>query len=124
MLRKTILSLTVLTCLIATSISWASAPPVATPEPVVTTEPEPAVVSKSSGIGIMYPIILATGALAGVVAVNAMTHGVGTLPLSVGIVTTDPFVSPAAAAASRIFVITSGVLGAWLADSLYNSFTK
>ncbi|CAK0768300.1 membrane hypothetical protein [Gammaproteobacteria bacterium] len=67
----------------------------------------------------VYPLVLAAGALAGVVSVNWLTYGVGTIPLRVGIETTAPAVSPAAAAASRIFVITSGVLGAWIADFLY-----
>jgi hypothetical protein len=67
----------------------------------------------------VYPLVLAVGALAGVVSMNALTYGVGTLPLAVGIPTTAPIVSPAAAAASRIFVITSGVTGAWIASWLY-----
>ncbi len=70
----------------------------------------------------VYPIVLAAGALAGVVGVNWLTYGVGTIPLSVGIETTAPTVSPAAAAASRIFVITSGVIGAWVADFLYSKW--
>jgi len=113
MVRKTTLSLVALTCLIATSTSWATTPPAVAVEPVVAAQ--------SSNIGVMYPIVLATGALAGVLAVNAMTYSIGTLPLSIGIPSTAPFVSPAAAAASRIFVITSGVLGAWVADTLYTS---
>lgn len=68
---------------------------------------------------LVYPLVLAAGALAGVVAVNALTHSVGTLPLTTGIVSTAPFVSPAAAAASRIFVITSGIMGAWVASWIY-----
>lgn len=67
----------------------------------------------------VYPLVLATGALAGVLSVNWLTHGFGNIPLRVGMETTAPMVSPAAAAASRIFVITSGVLGAWIADFLY-----
>jgi hypothetical protein len=67
----------------------------------------------------VYPLVLAAGALAGVMTVNWLSYGVGRLPLQVGMETTAPMVSPAAAAASRIFVITSGVLGAWLADLLY-----
>ncbi len=67
----------------------------------------------------VYPVVLAAGALAGVAAVNVLTYSVGTLPLSVGMVSTAPIASPAAAAASRIFVITSGVIGAWIASALY-----
>lgn len=67
----------------------------------------------------MYPLALAAGALAGVAAVNLLTYGVGALPLVIGTETAAPIISPAAAAASRIFVITSGVLGAWIADALY-----
>ncbi len=68
----------------------------------------------------VYPLVLAAGALAGVVTVNWLTYGVGTIPLTIGMESTAPVVSPAAAAASRIYVITSGVLGAWVADLLYN----
>lgn len=68
----------------------------------------------------VYPIILAAGALAGVMTVNWLSYGVGTIPLHLGIETTAPMVSPSAAAASRIYVITSGVLGAWIADLLYH----
>ena len=67
----------------------------------------------------VYPIVLAAGALAGVLSVNWLTHSFGNLPVRVGMETTAPVVSPAVAAASRIFVITSGVLGAWIADFLY-----
>ncbi|CAK0756760.1 exported hypothetical protein [Gammaproteobacteria bacterium] len=67
----------------------------------------------------VYPLVLAAGAMAGVLTVNWMTYGVGNIPLYVGMETTAPMVSPAAAAASRIFVITSGVIGAWIADVLY-----
>jgi len=69
---------------------------------------------------LLYPLVLAAGALAGVAAVNAVTYGVGTLPVSLAYVSTAPTVSPAAAAASRIFVITSGVFGAWFANWLYS----
>jgi len=67
----------------------------------------------------LYPVVLAAGALAGVMTVNWLTYNVGKLPLYIGVETLSPPVSPAAAAASRIFVITSGVLGAWIADILY-----
>jgi len=67
----------------------------------------------------VYPLVLAAGALAGVAALNAVTYSVGTLPVSLAYVSTAPTVSPAAAAASRIFVITSGVIGAWAANWLY-----
>jgi hypothetical protein len=66
-----------------------------------------------------YPLVLAAGAVAGVVAVNLLTYGVGTLPLIAESGSAAPVIAPAAAAASRIYVITSGVLGAWLADALY-----
>lgn len=68
----------------------------------------------------IYPLVLTAGALAGVIGVNWLTYGVGTLPLTTGIQTAAPIVSPAAAAASRIFVITSAVLGSWVADMLYH----
>lgn len=81
------------------------------------TEPAPAQETGSSDA--FYPLVLTAGALAGVAAVNVLTYGVGSLPLVIGAETAAPIITPAAAAASRIFVITSGVIGAWLADSLY-----
>lgn len=86
----------------------------ATPDPTLTTAPTPAPASDA-----LYPLVLAAGALAGVATVNVLTYGLGTLPLVIGVETAAPIISPAAAAASRIFVITSGVLGAWIADALY-----
>jgi hypothetical protein len=80
--------------------------------------PAPATVEQTD---YLYPLVLAAGALAGVAAINVATYSVGTLPLSVGLAgaSAAPIVSPAAAAASRIFVITSGVFGAWIASALY-----
>jgi len=67
----------------------------------------------------IYPLVLATGALAGVVGVNLMAFPYFTLPLSVATPAGAALSSPAAAAASRIFVITAGVSGAWIASWLY-----
>ena len=67
----------------------------------------------------VYPLVLATGALAGVVAVNLWSFPYFTLPLSVQSVAGPAISSPAAAAASRVFVITSGIVGAWIASWLY-----
>jgi hypothetical protein len=75
---------------------------------------------KSEPADHVYPFVLAAGALAGVMTVNWLSYGVGTIPLRLGIETTAPMVSPAAAAASRVYVITSGVIGAWIADLLYH----
>jgi hypothetical protein len=75
---------------------------------------------KSEPADHVYPLVLAAGALAGVMTVNWLSYGVGTIPLRLGIETTAPMVSPAAAAASRVYVITSGVVGAWIADLLYH----
>lgn len=66
-----------------------------------------------------YPLVLAAGAVAGVMTVNWLGYAVGRLPLRVGMESTAPIITPEAAAASRIFVITAGVLGAWIADLLY-----
>jgi len=76
--------------------------------------------TQSQQTDLVYPLVLAAGAVAGVVAVNALTYAVGTIPYWIGIPTSAPIISPASAAASRIFVITSGVLGAWIADAIYN----
>jgi hypothetical protein len=115
-MRRTIsFALLALSCLIASSQVWAE-PPAADTPPVVLPENQPI---KSSWV---YPLVLAAGAVAGVAAVNTLTYGVGTIPYWVGITTTAPIISPASAAASRIFVITSGVIGLWIADSLYNVY--
>jgi len=111
MRRFAIIALIALTGLAPSLVSAASTPKQATKQPSVLIESEPP--------DQIYPIVLAAGALVGVVGVNWLTYGVGTLPLFVGVETSAPAVSPAAAAASRIFVITSGVLGAWIADLIY-----
>ena len=67
----------------------------------------------------IYPLVLATGALAGVVGINLITFPYFTLPLSLSSPAAAAMSSPAAAAASRIFVITSGVAGALIASALY-----
>ncbi|CAK0767707.1 membrane hypothetical protein [Azospirillaceae bacterium] len=67
----------------------------------------------------VYPLVLALGATAGIATVNWMTYGFGTLPLSLGTSGVGATIAPAAAAASRIYVITSGVAGAWIASWLY-----
>jgi len=67
----------------------------------------------------IYPVVLAAGALAGVMTVNWLNSAVIQIPLRVGMESTAPLIAPEAAAASRIFVITSGVIGAWIADLLY-----
>jgi hypothetical protein len=67
----------------------------------------------------VYPLVLAAGALAGVVGVNLITFPYFTLPLSLSTPAATAISSPAAAAASRIFVIASGVTGALIASALY-----
>ncbi|MEI8394333.1 MAG: hypothetical protein WCF85_06320 [Rhodospirillaceae bacterium] len=67
----------------------------------------------------VYPLVLATGALAGVVAVNLWTFPYFTLPLALDTPAAAAVSSPAAAAASRIYVITAGVTGALLASWVY-----
>ncbi len=80
------------------------------------TKAQQATVAKTDYV---YPLVLAAGALAGVVSVNLMTFPYFTLPLSLSSPAAAAISSPAAAAASRIFVITSGVAGAWIASALY-----
>ena len=70
-----------------------------------------------------YLVSLAAGALAGVAAGNylyAGTFGVPPYYVGAGVVdTAGVMASSAAQAASRVYVIGSGVLGAWVADYLY-----
>ncbi|MEI6412991.1 MAG: hypothetical protein WCP34_01870 [Pseudomonadota bacterium] len=105
MYRRIIAVLLVLSCL-ASSTAFAAAQ---TTPPTTKTEIH------------VYPLVLAVGALAGVATMNYLTYGVGVLPLSVGMESTAPIISPAAAAASRVYVITSAVLGAWIASAIYGS---
>jgi uncharacterized membrane protein len=109
-MRRTIVTaLIALFCLILSSEAWAA------PNRDVSLQG-----TQPQQVDLVYPLVLAVGAVAGVVAVNALTYSVGTIPYWVGIPTAAPIISPASAAASRIFVIASGVLGAWIADALYN----
>ena len=70
-----------------------------------------------------YALTLGAGAFAGVAIGNFLQVGViGTLPYYVGAGVanaTDILAAPAEQAASRIYVIASGVLGAWVADFVY-----
>jgi hypothetical protein len=70
-----------------------------------------------------YLLALGAGALAGVAVGNYLTMGIwGTPPYYVGAGVANavgPMASTAAQAASRVYVIGSGVLGAWVADYLY-----
>jgi hypothetical protein len=70
-----------------------------------------------------YLFTLGAGALAGVAAGNYLTMGIlGTPPYYLGAAaadTTGAIASSAAQAASRVYVIGSAVLGAWVADYLY-----
>lgn len=70
-----------------------------------------------------YVLSLAAGALGGIAAGNLLAGWSGTLPTSAAATATAAqsgvFSSAAAQAASRIHVITSGVLGAWTADAVY-----
>jgi hypothetical protein len=106
-------ALIALSCLVASPRSWAA------PDPHAGSQS-----TQSKRIDLVYPLVLAVGAVAGVAAVNTLTYGVGTIPYWAGITTTAPIISPASAAASRIFVITSGVLGLWVADALYNFYNS
>ena len=69
-----------------------------------------------------YLTALAAGALGGVALGNVLTGTIGTLPYFAGAgeaAGAGPMASSAAQAASRVYVIASGVLGAWAADWLY-----
>lgn len=112
MFRSIALTLIAWSCLVSASTTWAAASPM------------DALHTQTQQTDWAYPLVIAAGAVAGVVATNAFTYSVGTIPYWIGITTTAPIVSPAAAAASRIFVITSGVLGAWIADALYTTATQ
>jgi hypothetical protein len=70
-----------------------------------------------------YILALGAGAFAGVAAGNYLAMGIfGTPPYYVGAGVANAagvMASSAAQAASRVYVIGSGVLGAWVADYLY-----
>jgi hypothetical protein len=70
-----------------------------------------------------YKLSLAAGAVGGVALGNWLSGWTGGLPLS-GAATArasalGTFASSAGQAASRVYVVTAGVLGAWVADALY-----
>ena len=70
----------------------------------------------------LYLASLATGALAGVLAGNFLAIGaLGLPPYYLGAAgdATGALASSGSQAASRVYVIGSGVLGAWVADHLY-----
>ena len=70
-----------------------------------------------------YLVALGAGALAGVGIGNVLASGsVGTLPYyaGAGVEAGGALASSGAQAASRVYVIGSGVLGAWVADILYD----
>ena len=71
-----------------------------------------------------YLLTLGAGTLAGVAAGNYLGAGTfGTPPYYVGAAAADTagvMASGAAQAASRVYVIGSGLLGAWVADHLYS----
>jgi hypothetical protein len=75
-----------------------------------------------------YALTLGAGAFAGVAVGNLLQAGmIGALPYYVGAGVADAtgtLATPAAQAASRIYVIGSGVLGAWIADFLYRRETN
>ena len=87
--------------------------------PFTASAQAPAAAPTTAKTDYVYPLVLATGALAGVIAQNLITFPYFTLPLSLATPAATAISSPAAAAASRIFVITSGVAGAWIASWLY-----
>ncbi|HEY0835556.1 MAG TPA: hypothetical protein VGE72_16760 [Azospirillum sp.] len=68
-----------------------------------------------------YVSALALGALGGVAAGNLLSGSLGTLPYyaGAGAEAAGGAASAAMQAASRVYVVTSGVLGAWTADWLY-----
>lgn len=70
-----------------------------------------------------YMLALTAGALGGIAAGNLLVGWAGGLPLSAAATTeasvAGTFTSAAGQAASRVYVVASGVLGAWAADALY-----
>jgi hypothetical protein len=72
-----------------------------------------------------YLLSLGAGALAGVAVANLLTAGaIGLPPYYAGAGVANAagaMTSTAAQAASRVYVIGSAVIGAWVADSLYRS---
>jgi hypothetical protein len=81
--------------------------------------------AKATGrpVDMAYGETLAVGALGGVVVGNLLNGGLGTIPYYAGIgtATAGELGSTAFQAASRIYVVTSGVFGAWAADWWYRS---
>jgi hypothetical protein len=81
--------------------------------------------SKVTGrpVDMAYGETLAVGALGGVAIGNLLAGGLGVIPYYAGsgVAIAGPYGTAAFQAASRIYVVTSGVLGAWAADWWYRS---
>ena len=67
-----------------------------------------------------YPLFMAAGAVAGVVAVNLFTSGyVGMLPYTTGLSGVGPITDATATGLSRVMAVTGIVTGGWIANWLY-----
>lgn len=86
--------------------------------PMSASAQAPAQAATAAKSDVIYPLVLAAGATAGIVALNWMT-GPFSLPYSYRVLGGAHLASPAAQAASRIYVITAGVVGALVANTLY-----
>lgn len=68
----------------------------------------------------IYPFVLAAGAVTSVVIFNWLTSGyIGVLPINTSVVGTGSLVGNTATALSRVYAVTSAVVGGWIANWLY-----
>jgi|GEM_PF-2335087 len=72
-------------------------------------------------LDVLYPFVLAAGAVTAVIVVNYLTSGgyIGVLPMHVGVTGVGPITDATATALSRVYAVTGAVVGAWIANWLY-----
>ncbi len=69
----------------------------------------------------LYPLVLATGAVAGVVGINLLSTGyAGFLPSSVANATSGPVADATVLGLSRLYTVVGAVTGGWIANWLYS----
>ena|GEM_PF-3659227 len=83
-----------------------------TPQPAA--DPAPAQYDRTA-------IVIGLGAIAGVVAFNAATLGLGSLPGGAALTGAAILPAEASVAVNRVYAVTSAVAGAWTADYLHTS---
>ena len=67
----------------------------------------------------LLPVVIGLGAIAGVVGFNVLALGVGALPGGLAYAAGSTVPAEMSVAMSRVYAVTSAVLGGWAANYLY-----